>query len=180
LCQVYNMPTYTARINSELALARAMSGHVTEALALGDQALQNAQATNLSEIELNRGEVYLLFSRLPEAEAPAARALALFRGQRERGNEAHALCLLADVLWRRDSPDTSGAAQAYHESMALARELGMQPLVARCHLGLGLLQSQHGDTSSARDNLATAAAGFREMAMTAWLGQAEAALARLT
>ncbi|MGH7388080.1 MAG: sigma 54-interacting transcriptional regulator [Candidatus Rokuibacteriota bacterium] len=183
LCQTYNMPTYVARVSSELALAYALSGRLTDALSFGTQALENAEATkqtaNISGILLRLGEVYLGLTRLPEAEAAAAKALALFRSQHERGNEAHAIRLLADVLGQRDLPDCAGAERAYGESMALAQELGMRPLAARCSLGLGLLQGQRGDRATARDSLAAAAAGFREMGMTVWLGQADAALTRL-
>ncbi len=183
LCQTYNMPTYVARVSSELAHAYALCGRASEALSLGVYALENAEATkqtaNIPGILLRLGEVQFLCTRLQDAGESATKALALFRGQHERGNEAHALRLLADVLSRRDPSDAAGAEQAYAESMKLAEELGMRPLAARCLLGVGLLQSQRGKDANARDSLAAAAGGFREMGMTLWLGQAEAALTRL-
>ena len=33
----------------------------------------------------------------------------------------------------------------YREALALASQLGMRPLVAHCHLGLGTLASRTGD-----------------------------------
>ncbi len=183
LCHTYNMPTYVARISSELALAYALGGRSTEALSLATQALENAEATkqtaNIPGILLRLGEVQLSVGRLADAEVSLAKSLALFRDQHERGNEAHALHLWADVLWRRDSPDAAGAERVYAESMKLAEELGMRPLRSRCLLGIGLLQSRRGAASPARDSLTSAAGGFREMGMQMWLQQAEAALARL-
>jgi hypothetical protein len=66
----------------------------------------------------------------------------------------------------------------YTTAIALAFELGMRPLVAHCHLGLGQLHRRQGDPAKADANLATAAAMYREMAMTFWLTEAEAAESR--
>jgi hypothetical protein len=59
--------------------------------------------------------------------------------------------------------------------MTLATELGMRPLVAHCHLGLGTLYHRTGDPAKAREHLTTAATMYREMGMTFWLEQAETA-----
>jgi hypothetical protein len=60
--------------------------------------------------------------------------------------------------------------------MALAEELGMRPLVARCQLGVGSLWLSVGRRASAREHLERAAATFGELDMPCWLAQAEAAL----
>jgi hypothetical protein len=60
--------------------------------------------------------------------------------------------------------------------MALAEELGMRPLVAHCHLGLGKLYRRTGQPEQAREHLTTATAMYRETGMTYWLEQAEAQL----
>jgi hypothetical protein len=56
----------------------------------------------------------------------------------------------------------------------LAEELGMRPLVAHCHLGLGKLYRRTGKREQARERLATATTMYREMGMTYWLEKAEA------
>ena len=61
----------------------------------------------------------------------------------------------------------------------LADELGMRPLQAHCHLGLGTLYSQMGRREEARAALSTAIAMYRAMAMTFWLPQTEATLAQV-
>jgi hypothetical protein len=61
--------------------------------------------------------------------------------------------------------------------MALAGELGMRPLLAHCHLGLGTLCSKIGRREEARAELAAATELYRSMEMTFWLPRAEAALA---
>jgi tetratricopeptide (TPR) repeat protein len=63
--------------------------------------------------------------------------------------------------------------------LALAEELGMRPLVANCHLGLGTLHSRTGKVDQAHTDLAAAMALYRAMEMTFWLPQAEAALTQV-
>ena len=88
---------------------------------------------------LSLGEAQLLAGRLEEAHALAERALALAREHQERGNQAYALRLLGDIAARRDPPESAQAEAHYQQALALADELGMRPLVAHCHLGLGTL-----------------------------------------
>jgi Double zinc ribbon len=59
---------------------------------------------------------------------------------------------------------------------ALAGELGMRPLIAHCHLGLGKLYGRTGDRQQAHEHLTTATTMYREMDMRFYLEQAEAAM----
>jgi hypothetical protein len=63
--------------------------------------------------------------------------------------------------------------------MALAGELGMRPLQTHCHRGLGTLYSQTGQAEQARAELITAIEMYRDMEMTFWLPETEAALAEV-
>ena len=67
----------------------------------------------------------------------------------------------------------------YQHALALAEELGMRPLQAHCHHGLGTLYRQTGRAALARAALSTAIALYRAMDMTFWLPAAEAALAKV-
>jgi hypothetical protein len=64
----------------------------------------------------------------------------------------------------------------YASAIGLASELGMRPLVAHCHLGLGKLYRRTGKRQEAQEHLTTATTMYREMGMTYWLEQAEAEL----
>jgi hypothetical protein len=97
--------------------------------------------------------------------------LALTRRLGARASEAHALCLAADVASTGGAEDAPGY---YREALALSGELGMRPLVAHCHLGLGRLSRRTGKRGQAREHLTTATAMYREMDMPLWLAQAEA------
>ena len=65
------------------------------------------------------------------------------------------------------------------EAMVLATELGMRPLVAHCHLGLGKLYRRTGQHEQAQEHLTTATTMYRAMGMTYWLEKAEAEVATL-
>ena len=63
------------------------------------------------------------------------------------------------------------ARAAYLAALEIATELGMRPLIAQCHLGLGSLSAA--PTQEPHAHLEAAAAMFREMGMDFWLKKAE-------
>ena len=71
-------------------------------------------------------------------------------------------------------PDIALAESYYGQAIELATELGMRPLVAHCHLGLGKLHRRTGDGAKAEEHLTAAATMYREMDMGFWLAQVEA------
>jgi len=77
------------------------------------------------------------------------------------------------VAAQQDPPDVEAAGEHYRSAMALAHELGMRPLIAHCHLGLGKLSRRTGKREQAQEHLATATAMYREMGMQYWLDQTE-------
>ena len=121
----------------------------------------------------------MLARRLEEVHALAERTLALVCKHQERGNQAYALRLLGDIAAQREPPEDTLAAAHYQQALALAEELGMRPLVAHCHLGLGTLYLKMGRQEQARAALSTAVELFRAMEMTFWLTRAEVALMQM-
>jgi len=128
---------------------------------------------------LHLGEVYLLAGRMEDAHRLAERLLALSRDRKERGNQAWALWLLGEIAAQRHPPDAEQAEAHYCQAQALAEELGMRPLVAHCHAGLGTLYTTTGHREQARTELSAAIALYRDMAMTFWLPQTEATRAQV-
>jgi tetratricopeptide (TPR) repeat protein len=102
-------------------------------------------------------------------------ALDLARTRGEREVEAWALRLLGEFAAHAAAPDAERAEHHYRQALALSTKLGMRPLVAHCHLGLGTLYRRTGDPAKAEEHLASATAIYREMDMGFWLEQAEAA-----
>ena len=166
-----------------LGAAYNLSGRVVDAVPLLSQALEQTIATEMGGYQalctLPLGEAHLLAGRLEEAHALAERALALAREHQERGNQAYALHLLGDIAAQREPPQVEAAAAHYEQALALAEDLGMRPLQAHCHLGLGTLYAATGQREPARTALAAAMALYRAMDMTFWLPQTEAALAQV-
>src|SRR2546430_11847451 len=99
----------------------------------------------------------------PGLEPLAKRTLALARQHQERGHQAYALCLLGGIAARRDPPETAPVEAHYRQVLALADELGMRPLVAHCHLGLGTLYLKTARGEQAHAALSTAMTLYRTM-----------------
>jgi tetratricopeptide (TPR) repeat protein len=156
-----------------LGAAYTLGGRIADAVSLLTQAMAQLSAT-----EMIRNQAFCYLS-LGEAQARAEQALTLARAHQERGHQAYALRLLGDIAAHRDPPDVEPAEAHYQQSLALAEELGMRPLLAHCHRGLGTLYAVTGQREQARTELATAIELYRAMDMTFWLPQAEAALAQV-
>jgi tetratricopeptide (TPR) repeat protein len=118
------------------------------------------------------GISYLRAGRVDETVGCVNEALALTRRLGARGSEAHALRLLGEVAECRACPEAGE--EHYRQALDLANELGMRPLVAHCHLGLGKLYRRTDKREQAQEHLATATTMYREMDMTYWLEKAEA------
>jgi hypothetical protein len=135
-----------------------------------------AHALVLTELS----EALLVVGRVEEASTLAGRLLEFSLTLPGRSYQAHACRLLGDVAARRNPPDVDQAATHYQQALALAEELGIRPLQAHCHRGLGTLYATTGQRQQARVARSTAVEMYRAMAMTLWLPQAEAALAQIS
>jgi tetratricopeptide (TPR) repeat protein len=185
LCQAADMagPTWFPWIAAPLGTVYTLARRVADAVPLVTRVLEQTMATETAGLQalcsLPLGEAHLLAGRLVEAQALAERTLALAREHQERGNEAYALRLLGEIAARREPPESAQAEAHYREALTLAEELGMRPLLAHCHRGLGTLYLKTGQQEQAQAELATAIALYRAMDMTFWLPETEAALAQV-
>jgi class 3 adenylate cyclase/tetratricopeptide (TPR) repeat protein len=125
------------------------------------------------------GGAYLLDGWLADATRIAQEGLAAARQRGERGVEGHVLRLLGDIAAHPDRVEADTAEAHYRQALALAEALGLRPLLAHCHLGLGALYRRAGTREQAREHLTTAATMFGEMDMRHWLEQAEAEVKEL-
>ena len=164
-----------------LGYTYARSGRLGEGLALLAQAttaFESGVATVFhSLVAVHSGEACILAGRLEEARTHAERALTLTRQRGERGDEAYALRLLGEIHSQETPPDDAMAEARYRQAMTLADQLGMRPLVAHCHLGLGKLYHRTDRREQSREHLTKATTMYREMGMGYWLEQSSAASA---
>jgi tetratricopeptide (TPR) repeat protein len=183
LCRLWNIALWSPRITAALGSAYALSGRVAEAFPLLEQAIEHAASEKrLGEHALRvaaLSEGFLLAGRTDEAFQTAQRALDLARAHKEQGHKAWALRLLGEIAAQRNPPKIEIAEAYYQQALTLAEELGMRPLQAHCHHGLGRLYSQIGQQPQAHTELSAAIAMYRAMDMMFWLPQAEAALAQI-
>jgi class 3 adenylate cyclase/tetratricopeptide (TPR) repeat protein len=120
-------------------------------------------------------EARLLAGLIDQARVAAEEALERCRRSAQRGSEAYALHLLGEIAAHPTATKVEEADGHYRRALDLAIDLGMRPLVAHCHLGLGELYRRTGDRAKAGEHLTTARAMYREMDMGFWLEKAEAA-----
>jgi tetratricopeptide (TPR) repeat protein len=159
---------------ASLALAYAQAGRTTDACAMLEQV-----GTTSGYRGLDCAEAYLRARCVEEAHQRAQRALADARERKTRGIEAWALWLLGESALRRDPLDITQAEAHYQQALALAEALGMRPLQAHCHRGLGTLYAKTGQQEQARTTLAAAVDLYQAMEMTLWLPETEATLAQV-
>jgi len=128
---------------ASLGAAYALQGRLAEGRALLEEASSVALRTGMlgshARWVTQLSEVCRLAGRGAEAWQHACQALDLARQLKARGQEAYALHQLGVVHAHADPPDVAPAEAHYQQALALAEELGMRPLVAHCHRGLGTL-----------------------------------------
>jgi predicted ATPase/class 3 adenylate cyclase len=183
LCQSLHIPPWYPAIASALACAYALGSRTPDALPLLEYGLKWATSGQIIVFRvftlLCQSETAFRTERHEDAHVLAVSALTLARDHKERGHEAWILRLLGDIAARRDPPEIGPAETHYQQALALAEELGMRPIQAHCHLGLGTLYARGDQREQACMELYAAIDLYRAMDMAFWLPQAQAALAQV-
>jgi tetratricopeptide (TPR) repeat protein len=166
-----------------LGHAHTLAGRTEEAIALLEESLKGAAAVKFRPCTSLwtgwQAGAYLQAGRLTDAKQAGTRALELARAHRERGFEGYALRQLGEIAAGRDPPDFGEAEAFYRDALDIAEELGMRPLQAHCHLGLGKLYRRAVRDHEARAELNVAIDLYLSMDMAHWLPEAEGELAQL-
>ena len=178
-CREKNLDVWRPIPSSLLGLTCMLLGRADEGLRLlGDGVLLTEELGVKAYLALwtaNLGEGLLVAGQVERARTLAQRALDLAVAHKERGHQAWALRLLGDIAARGVPGETGAADNAaayYAQSLSLADELGMRPLVARNHLGLGRLYRQSGDRERAEKHLAISSTMLSQLDMRFWLKRA--------
>jgi tetratricopeptide (TPR) repeat protein len=183
LCRASGNRTWLRPMAAGLGYASALQGRRAEGRALLEEAISEDIRTGGLSGNAYRvawlSEVCRLAGRGEEAWQHARQALDLAQQLKARGDEALALQQLGTVHAHADPPDVVQAETYYQQALAMAEELGMRPLQAHCHRGLGTLYVATGQRAQAHTELSTAIALYRAMDMTFWLPQTETVLAQV-
>jgi tetratricopeptide (TPR) repeat protein len=183
ICEDADFPAFFASTAAALGTGYTLAGRPAEGRRWLTRALAQATATARIEPEvfcrLCLGDGQVVMGDLEEAHTCTEHTVALARARHERGHEAYALRLLGAVAAQRRPPEAAQAAASYQQALALADELGMRPLQAHCHRGLGTLYAVTDQREQARTALSTAIELYRTMEMTFWLPETEAALVQV-
>jgi class 3 adenylate cyclase len=178
--RVWDMPLLLYRSSSALGYAYVLAGRVSDALPLLEQSVATeGMGVMRGTAHVWLSEACLCLGRLDEALAVAMRGLEFCRAHARQGEQAWTLRLLGEIHAHRQPPQAKLAEAAYHEALALADKLGMRPLQAYCHRGLGMLYTTTGQQAQAHTALSAAIELYRAMDMTFWLPETEAALAQV-
>jgi DNA-binding SARP family transcriptional activator/class 3 adenylate cyclase len=157
---------------AQLGATSEAERRLAESEPLLDRLAANGARANLSWFYCLLGRACIALGRHDEARRLGDRALEFTVSQ--PGFAAHVFHLLGDAATGPERFDAEGGEAHYRKALASAEKLGMRPLAARCHFGLGKLYLHTGRRKQARDLLASATTTYRDIGMTYWLEQAEA------
>jgi tetratricopeptide (TPR) repeat protein len=189
LCEASNIIVQRPLVVSCLSDAYAYVGRFSDALDLleseednrkwvggiGGQQLPFGKAIRM----VWASEAYLLTGRTNDAKMLALHVLEVLSNAKDKGSEACLLRILGEVECRQAPFKATRGLACYNAALSLANELGMRPLQAHCHLGLGQVYARAEDLTGARSELRKALDLYQELAMDFWVPSAHAALRAL-
>jgi class 3 adenylate cyclase/tetratricopeptide (TPR) repeat protein len=180
LIRLHEIPVWFPNATSALGYAYFLVGRHAEGLSLLEQAIERAGMMAQTFAHALRlvflADALLELGRRDTAQERAMQALDVARTHQETGSVAYALRTLGAVYADHDS---ERARACFEESAQIAKRLGMRPILAHCHLGLGELFKRRGEFVDASENIRTAAALYGDLDMGSWRQRAESALSSL-
>jgi tetratricopeptide (TPR) repeat protein len=184
LCRTREIPLWAPDFTWALGAAYHGTGRNAEGIALMEDAARASAERHVKWAWWPGGvgalgAAYVLDGRLGEATRIGQDRLAAAQQAGERVVEGHLLKLLGDIAAHPARFEVDTAEAHYRQSQALAEALSLRPLLAHCHLGLGILSQRAGKQREARGDLETAETMFGEMDMRYWREQAKMAMAEL-
>ena len=176
LCRTWNFSIHLTNASARLGYAHVLSGAVDAGLSMLEQTAKQAESLGRLYEQASiigwLGLANLRAGHRDEALDLALRAYEVADQSRQQGKRAHTLRILADVHAAFGPSHFEQAEDYYRRALLQARESGMRPLQAHCHLGLGVVHSRTERPEQAETELSRAIDLFRSMDMTFWLPQA--------
>jgi class 3 adenylate cyclase/tetratricopeptide (TPR) repeat protein len=183
ICRRFNIDVWFGPIALLRGHVATLEARLDDALAYLLRGLEQIRGSGVSFYH-SLGVIWMSEAKLRTGRVDDARRLAhdvLRDCQRfgERGNEAHALRLLGDIASCDPQEHDIVVEDAYRRALELAESLEMRPLVAQCHLSLGLWAADRHKHVLAVDHLTAAVAFSGQLGMARLLSASTAQLQRL-
>jgi predicted ATPase len=172
ICRTWDLHIPLPPALARLGYARLLSGDNRGGLELLEQAASLAEGLPVLEnaaILVWLSSAYKLSGRVDQARLTARRAFELADRSQQRGKRAHSLRSLGGSYAAGTTDELLNAETSYHEALELAIELGMQPLEAHCHFGLGQLYRRLDQPERSDAEFALARELYLKLGMTFWL-----------
>jgi class 3 adenylate cyclase/tetratricopeptide (TPR) repeat protein len=167
LTREWRLTVLSPLVTGALGHVNSLLGRISEGLSLLRVALNAMEAMGRgayhSLIVAQTGEAYAKAGRLDDARRHAERAASLARSRGEAGYEGLALCVLTEIMMLADPSEADMCERNFRAAKALAADLGMQPLSARCSLGLAALYRRADRVTEAEEHFAEALSLHRAM-----------------
>lgn len=165
-----DIPVGYAYVAFHLGYALALAGRASEGLPMLEKTVELAESKGFVARHALRlaylAEVCLLTGDTKVAAATAARAMVFAHDHGERANEAYALRVLGQI--ELHDGKLAAAEESLRAALALAKELGMLPLVAHCEWAYARALERTEKAPTANSHREAAGAMFRAMGMNFW------------
>ncbi len=173
-----NLRMARATVAGYLGRAYTLSNRPDDAIAILEEAVAAAAGMELMVDQALRlahlSEAYLQAGHVEQATRIAHLAQQSALDFNQRGASAWTQWLFGEI--HSQSERQEQAEEHYRKAVRLASELGMAPLIAHCHFGIGKGLGRTKKVEAARDHLVEAARLYGTLEMPFWKNEAEALL----
>jgi len=189
-CEAAEIPVQRRLVICGLAAAYAFVDRFDQALDLLESdtgSTDSACTSGIRRVPLGKSmgmvwevDTYRLGGKRREAQTLAEQFLQVSIESNDKGSEAWLRCVIGDLLAGRDSAPSTQSEASYRHALRLALQLGMRPLQARCHRGLGQMYTRCQKASVAQSEFRSARALYHSMFMPYWVAETDRALTSIS
>ena len=180
LCQSEDLLAAFPLVAAGLGHAHSLSGNPDAVISFLEEAVQprksNSSVVPTGYPQTALAVAYSLKGETNKAIQNVKLARDMLEQKGESGFGAWALYYMAKIQSQGEFKHIQKATDLYHKAADQAVALGMKPLLAHCHNGLGQVYMKKGQASEARSELLAAMDLYQEMGIKLWISHVESCL----